>query len=118
MADPLSVVASIVGITTAALQTLQFLSHSIDSIKDVPDTIKSVKADLQAVEPVLRSVHTALERDDKQIFLSDQIKPAVENCNRACTAFQTDLDHWMRHSTEEKIFGWINREWVCLGRRG
>jgi hypothetical protein len=108
MTDPLSVVASVVGITTAALQTVQFLSQTIDNIKDVPDTIKSVRADLQAVEPVLCNLHTALQRDDKQIVLSDQIQPAVENCNRACTAFQSVLDRWMRHSTADKIF-WMDR---------
>jgi hypothetical protein len=113
MTDPLSVVASVVGITTAALQTVQFLSQTIDNTKDVPDTIKSVRADLQAVEPVLHNLHTALQRDDSQIVLSDQIKPAVENCNRACTAFQSVLAQWMRRSTEDKIF-WTNRWRVGL----
>ena len=45
MADPLSVTASVVGITTAALQSVQFLAKTIDTIKDVPDTIKSIRAD-------------------------------------------------------------------------
>lgn len=104
MADPLSVTASVVGITTVALQSVQFLAKSIDTIKNVPDTIKSIRADLQAVELVLHHLNKALQGDASQIVLSDQIKPAVEHCNRACTTFQSLLDYWMRHSTEEKTF--------------
>lgn len=61
MADPLSVIASVVGITTAVLQSVQFLAKTIGDIKDVPDTIKSIRADLQAVEPVLRNLNKALQ---------------------------------------------------------
>jgi hypothetical protein len=113
MADPLSVTASVVGITTAALQSVQFLAKTIGDIKDVPDTIKSIRADLQAVELILRNLNKALQGDDSQIVRSDQIKPAVENCDRACTTFKSLLDHWTRHSTKEKTF-WIDRWRVGL----
>jgi Fungal N-terminal domain of STAND proteins len=113
MADPLSIAASVVGIATAALQSVQFLSKTIDNIKDGPDSIKSIRADLQAVEPVLHNLNTALQGDGTLIVLSDQIKPAVENCSRACTTFQSRLNHWMRHSTEEKTF-WVDRWRVGL----
>jgi hypothetical protein len=113
MADPLSIAASVVGLATAALQTVQFLSKTIDNIRDAPDTIKNVRIDLQAIEPVLRNLSTALQGNDKEILTSDQIKPAVENCERACTAFQSMLDHWMRHSTKDKTF-WVDRWRVGL----
>jgi hypothetical protein len=38
MADGLSVAASVVGIATAAIQSVQFLSRTIDNIEGVPDT--------------------------------------------------------------------------------
>jgi hypothetical protein len=44
--DPLSITASIVGITTAALQTVQSLAKTIDNVKDAPNTVRSVSADL------------------------------------------------------------------------
>lgn len=113
MTDGLSVAASIVGIATTAIQSVQFLSKTIDNIKDVPDTVKNIKVELQAVEPVLRHLNTALQGDDSQILLSDEIKSAVENCDRACTAFQKLLDHWMRHSTGDKTF-WMDRWRVGL----
>src|SRR2546423_417393 len=89
-----------------ALQIVQFLSRTIDNIKDVPDTFKSIKIDLQAGQPVLCHLDTALQGDVSQIVRSDEIKFAV-NCARACTAFQTLLGHWIRHSIE-KIF-WMDR---------
>ena len=112
MADPLSVTASVVGITTAALQSVQFLAKTIGDIKDVPDIVKSIRADLQAIEPVLRNLNKALQGDDSQIVLSDQIKPAVENYDRACTTFKSLLDHWTRHSKERTF--WIDRWRVGL----
>jgi hypothetical protein len=42
MADGLSVAASVVGIATAAIQSVQFLSRTIDHVKDVPDTVKNI----------------------------------------------------------------------------
>jgi hypothetical protein len=79
MADGLSVAASVVGIAATALQSVQFLSRTIDNIKDVPDAVKSIRVDLQAVEPVLRHLDTALQGDVSQIVLSDEVKFAAEN---------------------------------------
>ena len=47
MTDPLSITASVVGITTAAIQSVNFLYTTIGNIKDVPTAlgIKNTKAD-------------------------------------------------------------------------
>ncbi len=113
MADPLSVTASVVGIATSALMSLQFLSTTIDNIKDAPDTIRNIKSDLLAVEPVLRSLDTAARSDGTQIVLSGEVKSAIVNCDRACTDFQALLGRWMKHSSEEKTF-WVDRWRVGL----
>ena len=113
MADGLSIVGSVVGIATAVVQSIQFLIATIDNIKDAPDTIRNIKLDLQAVEPVLRNLSTAAQSDGTQITLSAEVRSATENCSRACTAFQSLLDHWMRHSTEGKTF-WMDRWRVGL----
>jgi hypothetical protein len=106
--DPLSITASIVGITTAALQSVRLLAKTIDNVKDVPVTVRSVSTDLQAVQPVLQNLDKALQDGTSQIVLSDQIKHAVENCNRACKDFQSQVEHWLKHSTVDKMF-WIDR---------
>jgi hypothetical protein len=81
--DPLSITASVVGITTAALQSAQFLVKTIDNIKDAPGTIKDLSADLRVVESVLRELNANVQDDSLQIIRSSQIGPAVENCDRA-----------------------------------
>jgi len=113
MSDGLSVAASVLGITSAALQSVQYLSRTIDNIKGVPDVIKTIKVDLNAVEPVLRQLDSALQGNASQILLAGEINSAVENCSRACTAFETQLGRWMRYSTEEKTF-WVDRWRVGL----
>jgi len=56
----------------------------------------------------LQNLEKALQGGSSQIILSDQIKRAVKNCDRACVAFQSRLEYWMKHSTEEKTF-WMDR---------
>jgi hypothetical protein len=106
--DPVSVTAAVVGITAPALQSVQFLARTIDNIKDAPDTVKNISADLRAIQPVLKNLDKALQDNPSQLIQSSQIKHAVENCERASVAFQSQIEHWTRHSTEEKTF-WIDR---------
>jgi hypothetical protein len=113
MADPLSVTASVVGITTAALQGVQFLVQTIDGVKGAPDTIKGVSTDLRAVQAVLQSLVETVQVDSSQIVLSEQIKHAVGNCKRACGAFRLQIEHWMERSTQDKMF-WVDRWKVGL----
>ena len=69
------------------LSSVQFLSTTIDNIKDAPDTIRNINLDLRAAEPVLRKLDTASQSDGSQIVLSAEVKSAMENRNRACTDF-------------------------------
>jgi hypothetical protein len=108
MADGLSAAASVVGIAVAAIQSARVLSISIDNIKNAPDTVKDIKVDLQAIEPVLRQLHTALRLDNHHILLSEEIKSALENCSGACEKFQASLEHWMKRSGDGRTF-WMDR---------
>ena len=111
--DPLSITASIVSITTAAIQSVQFLTKTIDNIKEAPNTVKDINTDLRAVQPVLKNLDKVLQDGSEQIVLSDQIGYAVENCDRACRAFQSQVERWMKHSKEDKLF-WMDRWKVGL----
>lgn len=115
MIDPVSITASVVGITTAAIGSVKFLYTTIGDIKDVPTALGNIRSDLQAVEPVLQILHTELESEHSQVLLIDDIKAAVENCNSACSTFQKSLDHWMRHATKHQAF-WA--EWTDRVRVG
>jgi hypothetical protein len=106
--DPLSITAAAVGFTTAALQSAQFLVKTIDNIRDAPSTIRDVTTDVRAVESVLQNLEKALNDGSSQIILSSQIEYAVKNCERACITFQSQVESWKKHSTEEKMF-WMDR---------
>jgi hypothetical protein len=106
--DPLSTTASVVAITTAALQSTQFLVQTINNVKDAPATITNINADLRAIEFVLKDMNEKVQDSSSQIICSNQIGPAVENCDRACKAFQLQVEQWMKHSKTDKIF-WISR---------
>ena len=68
--DPLSITASVVGITTAALQSAQFLVKTIDNVKDAPHTIKDISTDLRVVESVLQDLNTKAQDGSLQIIQS------------------------------------------------
>lgn len=104
----LGAAASVIGVATAALQSMQFLRTTIDNIKNVPDTIRNIKVDIQSVEPVLHNLDAACRSDNTQIILSPNIQSAVESCSGACKEFGTLIGHWMRHSSEDKTF-WVDR---------
>lgn len=53
MTNPLSITASVIGITTAAIGSVKFLRTTISDIQDVPTALANIRSDLQAVEPVL-----------------------------------------------------------------
>ncbi|KAF1809327.1 hypothetical protein P152DRAFT_403517 [Eremomyces bilateralis CBS 781.70] len=111
MPEPLSITAAVVGITATALQSVQFLAKTIDNIKDAPRTVKFISADLRAVESVLQDLE--VQADSPQPIQSKQIGPAVENCDRACKAFQLQVEHWMNRSKDDKMF-WVSRWRVGL----
>lgn len=111
--EPLSVTASVVGITTAALQSVQSLATAIENIKGAPETVQSTSADLQAVQLVLRDLDTALRDNPSQLISSSAVDSAVKNCNGACESFQSKLQQWTKHSTEEKTV-WRDRLNIAL----
>ncbi|KAG4422648.1 hypothetical protein IFR04_004269 [Cadophora malorum] len=107
MADLLSITASVAGITTAALQSAQFLVKTIENIKDAPSTIKELTADLRVVELVLHQLIASVQGESEQVIGRSQILPAVENCERACKTFQLQVERWTKHSKEDKLFWMI-----------
>ena len=113
MAEAFGITASTIGIATAAIKSVQFLSRTIDNLRDVLDTVRSLREDLRAVEPILHQMNTFLQSKEQQIVLNNEIKFAIDNCDRACTEFQALLARWMKRSTKEKTF-WIERWRVGL----
>ncbi|KAK7985499.1 hypothetical protein PG996_005260 [Apiospora saccharicola] len=113
MAEFVGTTASIVGITTAALQSVQFLVTTIHNVKDAPTTVKNINVDLRAVELVLQELKDVPQDGSSQIIRGNLVQFAIENCDSACKAFQSQVDYWMKYSKEDKLF-WISRWKVGL----
>lgn len=104
----MGIAGALVGITTAAIHSVQFLTKTIANIKEGPNTVKDIGTDLRAIQSVLQSLARALQDGSEQIVLTDQVRYAIENCDRACIAFQSRVERWTKHSTEDKLF-WVDR---------
>ncbi|KAF7535317.1 hypothetical protein G7Z17_g13225 [Cylindrodendrum hubeiense] len=103
MADPLSITASVVGIVGAAFQGVQLLSNTIDNIRNAPEAVQNIRDELQLVKPLLTQLDSAINEQRSGLILGQEINLALENCHRVCTKFNESLNHWMRHSTDQKI---------------
>ncbi|KAF3005618.1 hypothetical protein E8E13_002567 [Curvularia kusanoi] len=111
--DPLSITASVVGIAMATLQSLQILKQTIENIKDAPATLKDLSYDLSILSPILDALLETVRNRPEQIVLNEQIVRATASCNTACTSLQSQMYHWTKHSTKEKMF-WYDKWKVGL----
>jgi hypothetical protein len=98
MPDPHSTTASIIGIVSLAIQSAQILARTIDSIKGVPASLRSIRLELDVMTPVLQQLEDAIKNADANSFQFDRLAPTVQNCDRACTVFQHKLENWTKHS--------------------
>lgn len=91
--EAVGIAGALVGITTAAIHSVQFLTKTIANIKENPNTVKDISTDLRAIQPILQSLAQALQNRFEQIVLTNQVRYAIKNYNRACIAFQSRVEH-------------------------
>ncbi|KPM36714.1 hypothetical protein AK830_g9861 [Neonectria ditissima] len=101
--EPFSASASVVGIASGAANGVGLLYATIGRIQDAPKSIRSIRVDLEALGLVLGQLNTALKSDASDIVLDNTLIPVLQNCNRACTEFNTAVNHWTRHSTQDQM---------------
>jgi hypothetical protein len=110
MAEPLSVAASIVGVTVPALHGTRLLLDDLQGIFDAPKSVESLKKDLRSVDLALKSLQAVHDSEWKSLggTVADESKVAISSCTRACDTFRADLQGWTRHSEEGKL-SWQDR---------
>jgi len=110
MAEPLSVAASIVGVTVPALHGTRLLLDDLHGIIDAPKSVESLKEDLRSVDLALKSLQAVHDSEWKSLggTVSDESKVVISSCTRACDTFRADLQRWTRHSEEGKL-SWQDR---------
>jgi Fungal N-terminal domain of STAND proteins len=115
MAEPLSVAASIVGVTVPALRGTRLLLDDLQEIIDAPNTVESLKEDIRSVDLALKSLQAVHDSEWKSLggTVADESKVAIGSCTRACNTFRADLQRWTRHSEGGKL-SWKDRANVGL----
>ena len=105
MADPLSVMATIAGITVPALHCVRLLASDIRKIADAPSVIAELRSDLLALDNNLQSLQSI--KDEEWAMLGFTVAGnttiAVESCSKACEAFRSDLQRWTKRSRDGKL---------------
>ncbi|KAE8357500.1 hypothetical protein BDV27DRAFT_139231 [Aspergillus caelatus] len=109
--DGLSVAASVIGVTAVALHSIRELTDFIRKLSDAPSAIQAVRKELEAIEAVLRTIESIFNDQGvsdvpKVLINNTQLMLIVENCGEACKEFKDTITHWMRHSTEARVFWW------------
>ncbi|RMZ67022.1 Cytochrome P450 [Pyrenophora seminiperda CCB06] len=119
MTDPLSITASVVGITVPALHGVRLLMEDLQQLKETPKTVKRLLEDVQSVETSLNLLQGVEERD-WDLFganVLEKSKTTISSCTQACSLFRTDLQRWTRHSEGGKL-AWQDRTSVGFFKQG
>jgi hypothetical protein len=119
MADPLSITASVVGITVPALHGIRMLLEDLQQLKEAPKTVKRLLEDVQSVDTSLSLLRGVEDREWDLLGASvvEESKTTISNCTQACNLFRADLQHWTRHSEGGKL-AWQDRTSVGFFKQG
>lgn len=119
MADPLSITASIVGITVPTLHAIRVLAEDLQQLKDAPDTVRELQDDLRTVDMAIKSLQKVEDRDWEVLGanIAENSRTTIYTCQKACDSFRTYLQRWTRHSTEGNLT-WQDRTNVGFFKRG
>lgn len=119
MTDPLSITASVVGITVPALHGVRLLLEDLQQLREAPKTITRLLEDVQSVDTSLNLLRGVEEREWDLLGPSvlEESKSTISSCTQACHLFRTDLHRWTRHSEGGKL-AWQDRTSVGFFKQG
>lgn len=119
MADPLSIAASVVGVTVPALHGTRLLLNDLQNLRDAPKTVKRLTEDVVSVETALKWLQDLDEREWISLGqnVAEESKNTISSCTQACDLFRTDLQRWTRHSEDRKLV-WQDRANVGFFKQG
>lgn len=119
MADPLSVTASVFGITVPALHGTRLLLDDLEKLKDAPKTVKRLADDVHSVDAALKLVQGVEDTEWQSLGISvaEQSKSTISSCTQACDLFRTNLQRWTKHSEDGKL-AWQDRANVGFFKQG
>lgn len=112
MAEAIGVTAGLLGILTFALQSSVEVSNLISSIQKSPQTIRDLKCELSALDPILTSIRTVIESDASKL---EEIRYPLHQCGMVCSHLKTLIQQCTEHSSASTR---SVRDWLRLQYKG
>ncbi|KAL9100717.1 MAG: hypothetical protein Q9163_003943 [Psora crenata] len=103
MAEPFSIVASVVGVVFPALHGTRLLLDDLQKLKDAPETIRCLVEDVHSVEMALTTLQTVEDQEWLSLGIAEESRTTISTCTKACDQFRAKLQHWTRHSEDGKL---------------
>ena len=104
--DPLSITASVVGITTVAIQATKSLCETVQRFKDRNKTLRRLRNGLQDLLTILESLEQAAKT---QSSILELLRGPIGRCSQECHEFKNSLEAFDQKS-EAGFRDWAKME--------
>lgn len=117
MADPLSVIASLLAVATAGVQSTRSLKDAVKRYKTRDATLQRLLSELEDAENILKSLEQLLEAATSQPALANDASMAellsgpITRCSRVCSEFEEAMARFSRKSKTD-IIDWAKMEFM------
>lgn len=107
--DPLSITAAAIGISGAAITSIVSVRNTFNNFQDASEVVGDIRTQLENIQRPLDSLEALKITDNSALTASKEslarsgVAEAVNDCGKACAAFDKKLQKWTRHSAEGKL---------------
>lgn len=112
MAEPIGITAGLMGIASFAFQTSKAVYDLVNSIQKAPQTIRDLKSELLALDPVLNSIHQKVTSDASKF---EDIRYPLYQCGMVCVHLRSLIQQCTTHSADGSRSA---RDWVKMQYKG
>ena len=108
MADPLSITASLLAVTTAALHSTKSLYETIKRFKDRNKTLRRLQDELGDLTTILDSLTQVVNAEDSMLML---LQGPIERCSQVCREFEQSMEVF-RGKSKTGFRDWTRMEFM------
>lgn len=107
--EPLSITSSVIALTSLTYSSCKALNDIIKGLKNVPDTLKTLRTSLDAFEAVIRPLEHDLDGLEDAVFSPEQraslraLDPVMTSCRTSCDDFRKRLAELTSHSDDQRV---------------
>ena len=106
MADPASILGTVVGVTGSAAQLSLTLFRLFHELKDAPQTLQDFHQEIARFRDLLRDIETILGDKKRGKPASEQLSPLIElleGCNGYLTRTETQFAQFRNVGSQDKV---------------